>query len=88
VGELGEFTEETLRLRENLIWDEEDIVRKGVGWALKDNLRSAPMRVLPYIKELRQREVSSTITLYAIRDLKGAERQAVLAVNEGSGTKG
>ena len=75
----GEFTDEVIRLCENLIWDEEDIVQKGVGWALKDNLRSAPGRIMPYIKDLRRRGVSSTITLYAIRDLKGKKRQEVLA---------
>ena len=76
----GEFTKEVIHLSENLIWDEEDIVQKGVGWALKDNLRSAPDRILPYIKDLRRRGVSSTITLYAIRGLRGAQRQEVLAV--------
>jgi 3-methyladenine DNA glycosylase AlkD len=75
----GEFAKELIQLCENLIWDEEDIVQKGVGWALKDNLRSAPDLILPYIKDLRRRGVSSTITLYAIRDLKGAKRQEVLA---------
>jgi len=78
----GEFAEEVIRFCENLIWDEEDIVQKGVGWALKDNLRSAPERILPYIKELRRQGVPSTITLYAIRDLKGAKRREVLAVKK------
>ncbi len=78
----GEFAKDVIRLCENLIWDEEDIVRKGVGWALKDNLRSAPDLILPYIKDLRRRGVSSTITLYAIRDLKGPIRQEVLAVTK------
>jgi 3-methyladenine DNA glycosylase AlkD len=82
IAKSGEFTEEVLHLCENLIWDEEDIVQKGVGWALKDNLRSAPDRILPYIRDLRQRGVSSTITLYAIRDLKGAKRQEVLAAKK------
>ena len=59
----GEFTEEVIHLCENLIWDEEDIVQKGVGWALKDNVRSAPDRILPYIKNLRKRGAPSTITL-------------------------
>jgi 3-methyladenine DNA glycosylase AlkD len=76
----GEFTEDVIQLCEKLIWDQEDIVQKGVGWALKDNLRSAPDRILPYIKDLRRRGVSSTIVLYAIRDLKGAKRQEVMAV--------
>jgi 3-methyladenine DNA glycosylase AlkD len=78
VGASGEFTEDVLRLCEALVRDEEDIVRKGVGWALKDNLRSAPDRVLPYIGDLRRRGVSSIIVLYAVRDLKGAEREAFL----------
>ena len=78
----GEFTEEVIHLCENLVWDEEDIVQKGVGWALKDNLRSAPGRILPYIKDLRRRGVTSTIILYAIRDLKGSKRQEVLAVQK------
>jgi 3-methyladenine DNA glycosylase AlkD len=88
VGASGEFTEDVLRLCESLVRDEEDIVQKGVGWALKDNLRSAPDRVLPYIKGLRRRGVSSTIVLYAIRDLKGAERDAVFAVKKDQRKKG
>jgi len=78
----GEFMDEVIHLCENLIWDDEDIVRNGVGWALKDNLRSAPDRILSYIKELRRRGVSSTIILYAIRDLKGTKRQEVLSVQK------
>ncbi len=85
VGKSGEFTKEVLNLCENLIWDEEDIVQKGVGWALKDNLRSAPEQVKAYVKDLRQRGVSSTITLYAIRDLKGKERKEILQVRKRSG---
>jgi 3-methyladenine DNA glycosylase AlkD len=84
VGESGEFTEEVLRLCENLVRDSEDIVQKGVGWALKDNLRSAPERIISYIKDLRRRGVSSTIILYAIRDLKGAKREEVLSIKKGT----
>lgn len=87
VAESGEFTDEVIHLCENLIMDEEDIVQKGVGWALKDNLRSAPDRILPYIKDLRRRGVSSTITLYAIRDLRGVKRQEVLAVKRKTTTE-
>ena len=78
----GKFTDDVLRFCEALVRDKEDIVRKGVGWALKDNLRSAPERILPYIKDLRRRGVSSTIVLYAIRNLKGAEREAVLRLKK------
>ncbi len=82
VAKSCKFTEEALRLCENLIWDKEDVVRKGVGWALKDNMRSAPKFVLSYVKDLRRRGVSSTITLYAIRDLNPAQRKKVLAVKK------
>ncbi len=82
VAESGKFTEEALRLCENLIWDEEDIVRKGIGWALKDNMHSAPKRILSYVKDLRRRGVSSTITLYAIRDLNPEQRQKVLTIKK------
>jgi 3-methyladenine DNA glycosylase AlkD len=54
VGESGEFTEEALRLCENLIGDAEDLVQKGVGWALKDVMRGDCERVLEYVAGLRE----------------------------------
>jgi 3-methyladenine DNA glycosylase AlkD len=78
VGASGKFTDEALKLCDRLIWDEEDYVRKGVGWALKDVMRGDKEKVLKYVKELRRKGVSAVITLYAIRDLRGSERKAVL----------
>jgi 3-methyladenine DNA glycosylase AlkD len=78
IGASGDFTDEALELCDNLVWDKEDIVQKGVGWALKDNLSGARRRVLDYVKSLRRKGVSSTITLYAIRDVKGKERREIL----------
>jgi 3-methyladenine DNA glycosylase AlkD len=82
VGESGKFTKHVLQLCKTLMWDEEDTVQKGVGWALKDNLRSAPKQVMPFVKRLRQKGAPSTITLYAIRDLKGKARQEILAAKK------
>lgn len=76
----GKFIDIVLDLCNNLIWDREDLVRKGVGWALKDNMRFDKKRVLEYVKGLRRKGVSSIITLYAIRDLKGEERREVLKI--------
>jgi 3-methyladenine DNA glycosylase AlkD len=76
----GEFIDVALELCNNLIWDREDLVRKGVGWALKDNMRFDKKRVLEYVKGLRRKGVSSTITLYAIHDLTGEERRKVLRI--------
>jgi 3-methyladenine DNA glycosylase AlkD len=79
-AESGKYVDVTLELCDNLIWDEEDLVRKGVGWALKDTMRADKERILEYVKSLRRKGASSTITLYAIRDLKGEEREAVLRI--------
>ena len=78
VGASGKFTDEALALCENVIWDNEDLVQKGVGWCLKDVMRGDKKTVHQYVKKLRERGVPSTITLYAFRDLKGAERAVIL----------
>jgi 3-methyladenine DNA glycosylase AlkD len=80
VAKSGRFTDDALSLCENLVRDEEDIVRKGVGWALKINMRYAQQRMLEYVKDLRRRGVSSTITLYAIEKLPPEIRKEVLSV--------
>lgn len=79
-AESGKYVDLTLELCDNLILDTEDLVRKGVGWALKDTMRADKFRVFDYVKELRRKGVSSTITLYAVRGLKGEERQGVLRI--------
>ena len=84
IGESVRFTDEALRLCENLVRDSEDLVQKGVGWALKNVMRGDPDRVLAYVKDLRRRGISSTITLYAIHDLKGEQRAEVLSVTRSS----
>lgn len=82
VGNSGWYTDEALALCDNLIFDKEDLVLKGVGWALKDMLVSDPPRLISYIKDLRAKGVSSVVTLYAIRKVKGAERKAILAIGK------
>ena len=80
VGESALYTDFVLSLCDRLAFDPEDLVQKGAGWALKDNLRGAPDRVVAFVKELRRRGAPATVTLYAIRDLKGAARDEVRAV--------
>jgi len=82
IAKEGRFIDEALNLCEHLIWDEDDLVKKGVGWALKDHIRGNKDRVLRYVKTLKRRGVSSVITLYAIRDLKGEERSEVLSIKK------
>ncbi|MFB0558319.1 MAG: DNA alkylation repair protein [Candidatus Bathyarchaeia archaeon] len=59
----GKYIDLTLELCDNLIQDREDLVRKGVGWTLKDTMRANNQRVFKYIKNLRRNGASSTITL-------------------------
>ena len=53
---------------------------KGVGWALRDTMHGDKNRVIEYVKSLRRRGVSSKVTLYAIENLKGKERKAILKI--------
>lgn len=79
VGESGKFAKEALEFCENLIWAKEDLVRKAVGWCLKDVMRGDKKRVLAYVKDLRQRGVPSVITSYALRDMGKEEKQRILS---------
>ncbi|MFX1390421.1 MAG: DNA alkylation repair protein [Promethearchaeota archaeon] len=81
IGAEGKYVNFVLEMCNNLIWEKEDLVRKAVGWALKDNmLGNNKQKVLDYVKMLRKKGVSSTITLYAIRNIKGKEREEVLKI--------
>ncbi len=83
----GRYVDETLRFCEALMRDPEDLVKKAVGWALKDTIRAGPgakRRVIALVKRMRRAGIPSTITLYAIRDLKGAEREAILSIKPSS----
>jgi len=80
IGESGKFAVEGLKMCQNLINDKEDLVQKGVGWALKDLMRGDKKKVLDFVKKLRKQGVSSTITLYALRDIKGVERNKIVKI--------
>ncbi len=79
IGKSGLFIDDLLSISDNLIWDNEDLVRKAVGWALKDNMKANKPKIIEYVKTLRNKGVSSTIILYAIRDIKEKqERESIL----------
>ncbi len=63
---------------EALKYDDEHLVQTGVGWCLRDLMRWHKEEILPYISNLRKMGVSSKVTLYALRDIKGEERAAIL----------
>jgi 3-methyladenine DNA glycosylase AlkD len=78
VAASGQFIDAALEFCENLVYDPELLVQKGVGWSLKDLMRSDKDRIIEYVIDLRARGVSSVITLYAIKDIKGSERANIL----------
>jgi 3-methyladenine DNA glycosylase AlkD len=80
IGASGCYTQHGLDACERLLFDPEDLVRKGVGWALKDLMRGDRETVLAYVETLRKRRIPSVITLYALRDTKGPERERILAI--------
>ena len=80
IGASGRYTKEGLDAADRLIGDSDDLVRKGVGWALKDLMRGDRETVLEYVANLRRQGVTSVITLYALRDVRGEDRKRVLAV--------
>ena len=79
VAKSGTFNDSGLKFCDRLRHDPEDLVQKGVGWCLKDMLRSDKPRILHYVKDLRAQGVSSIITRYALKDLPAAERKEILA---------
>lgn len=81
IGASGEYTAPGLAACERLVNDSDDLVRKGVGWALKDLMRGDREPVLAYVRELRRRGVSSVITLYALKDIVGDERKQILSIS-------
>jgi 3-methyladenine DNA glycosylase AlkD len=79
VAASGRFTDVALELCDNLAHDEEDLVRKGVGWSLKDLMKLDRERVLAHVAGLRADGVSGVVIRYAIKDLSAEERAAFLA---------
>ena len=78
VARLGQFNDIALQLCDQLVYDPELLVQKGVGWSLRDLMRNDKERIMEYVIELRARGVSSIITLYALKDITGEERTTVL----------
>ena len=49
------FFAEIVRLSNQLLHDEDDMVRKGLGWLLREAAKADPERTVPYLMKIRQR---------------------------------
>lgn len=78
VAESGTFNDAALAFCDKLKFAPEELVQKGVGWALKDLMRSDRERIIGYVQTLHAEGVSGTITRYALRDLDKETRNGIL----------
>jgi 3-methyladenine DNA glycosylase AlkD len=46
---------EIVRLSEQLLLDQDDMVQKGLGWLLRETAKADPRRTVPYLKKIRRR---------------------------------
>jgi 3-methyladenine DNA glycosylase AlkD len=74
----GLHTREILRIAQPLIPDEDDMVRKGVGWLLKETYPKKPMEVMRFLMP-RRRQTSRLVLRYATEKMSLADRTRLLA---------
>jgi 3-methyladenine DNA glycosylase AlkD len=74
----GLHTREILRIAQPLIPDEDDMVRKGVGWLLKETYPKKPMGVMRFLMP-RRRQTSRLVLRYAVEKMSPADRTRLLA---------
>jgi 3-methyladenine DNA glycosylase AlkD len=49
------FFAEIVRLSNNLLRDDDDMVQKGLGWLLRETAKADPKRTVPYLMKIRSR---------------------------------
>ena len=48
------FFEQIVRLSNQLLHDEDDMVQKGLGWLLRETAKADPTRTVPYLRKIRK----------------------------------
>lgn len=49
-----QFFPEVVRLSNQLLYDEDDMVQKGLGWLLREAAKANPKRTVPYLMKIRK----------------------------------
>jgi 3-methyladenine DNA glycosylase AlkD len=49
------FFAEIVRLSNQLLHDEDDMVQKGLGWLLRETAKADPKRTVPYLMKIRKK---------------------------------
>ena len=74
----GLHTREIIRIAKPLIPDEDDMVRKGVGWLLKETYPKKPIEVMRFLMPHRA-QTSRVVLRYAAEKMSTADRARLLA---------
>jgi 3-methyladenine DNA glycosylase AlkD len=74
----GLHTREIIRIAEPLVPDEDDMVRKGVGWLLKETYPKKPAEVMRFLMPHRA-QASRVVLRYAAEKMSPPDRARLLA---------
>jgi len=72
------FFPQIVRLSNQLLCDEDDMVQKGLGWLLRETAKRDPERTVPYLMKIRAR-TSRLVLRTACETLSARDKNAVLA---------
>ena len=70
--------DDTFRIAEKLLGDDHDLIRKAVGWMLREAGKVSPSALLGFLKK-HYASLSRTTLRYAIERFPAAQRKAILA---------
>jgi len=73
------FFSEIIRLSATLLSDEDDMVRKGLGWLLRETAKADVQRAVPYLMSIRER-APRLVLRTACETLPRTTRKAILTV--------
>jgi 3-methyladenine DNA glycosylase AlkD len=71
------FFPEIVRLSDELLRDEDDMVRKGLGWLLREAAKANPKRAVPYLMKI-QKTAPRLVLRTACETLSPSARRRVL----------
>src|SRR5215470_3963609 len=72
------FLPQIIRLSNTLLKDEDDRVRKGLGWLLRETVKHNRRAIMPYLRQVRNR-APRLVLRTACETLPASERRKILA---------
>jgi 3-methyladenine DNA glycosylase AlkD len=76
------FFAQIVRLSDQLLRDEDDMVQKGLGWLLRETAKADPNRSVPYLMKIRK-DAPRLVLRTACETLPAAKRKVILTKQDG-----